>query len=212
MCGKRDDWGFGQGFPFGPGGRGWGWMGGMAGMGGPARGGRRRSQMFESGEVKFVILRLLNEKPRHGYEVIRALEEKFGGLYTPSPGTVYPTLQLLEDEGYVRVVVEEGGKKVYHVTPEGERYLEEHRDLLDEIIGRVRETVRDFTGGGSGEVHQAFAHLAGVTFKRAWRRGPEDPALKRVAEILKKAAADIEQAFAPPASGNPGTSGASGTP
>jgi DNA-binding PadR family transcriptional regulator len=152
--------------------------------------------MFESGEVKFVILRLLNEKPRHGYDVIRALEEKFGGLYTPSAGTVYPTLQLLEDEGYVRVV-EENGKKVYHVTPEGARYLEEHRDLLDEIIGRVRETVRDFTGGGSGEVHQAFAHLAGVTFKRAWRRGPDDPALKRVAEILKKAADDIEQAFTP---------------
>ena len=211
MCGKRDDWGFGQGFPFGAGGKGWAWMGGMGGpqRGGP--GGRRRSQMFESGEVKFVILRLLAEKPRHGYEVMRALEEKFGGLYTPSAGTVYPTLQLLEDEGYVRVV-EEGGKKIYHVTPEGEQYLEQHRDLLDEIIGRVRETVRDFTGGGSGEVHQAFAHLAGVTFKRAWRRGPDDPALRRVAEILKKAAADIEQAFAPNgSSGNPGTSGASGT-
>jgi DNA-binding PadR family transcriptional regulator len=152
--------------------------------------------MFESGEVKFVILRLLKEKPRHGYEVIRALEEKFGGLYTPSAGTVYPTLQLLEDEGYVRAVEEEG-KKVYHVTDEGARYLEEHRDVLEEIIDRVRETVREFTGGGSGEVHQAFAHLAGVTFKRAWRRGPDDPALTRVAEILRKAADDIEQALAP---------------
>jgi hypothetical protein len=59
--------------------------------------------------------------------------------------------------------------------------------------------VKDFTGGGSGERHQAFAHLAAVTFKRAWRRGPEDPALTRVAEILRKAADDIEQAF------NPGT-------
>ena len=130
--------------------------------------------MFESGEVKFVILRLLNEKPRHGYEVIRALEEKFGGLYTPSPGTVYPTLQLLEDEGYVKVI-ETDGKKVYHVTPEGAKYLEEHRGVLDEIFDRVRETVREFTGGSSGDMHQAFAHLAAVTFKRAWRRGPEDP-------------------------------------
>ena len=68
--------------------------------------------MFESGEVKFVILRLLKEKPRHGYEVIKALEEKLGGYYTPSAGTVYPTLQLLEDEGYVRAVETEG-KKVY---------------------------------------------------------------------------------------------------
>jgi DNA-binding PadR family transcriptional regulator len=147
--------------------------------------------MFESGEVKFVILRLLKEKPRHGYEVIKALEEKLGGYYTPSAGTVYPTLQLLEDEGYVRAVETEG-KKVYHVTPEGEQYLEQHRDILEEILDRVRETVRDFTGGGIGELQGAFVHLAGVTFKRAWRRGPEDPALKRVAEILRKAAAEIE--------------------
>ena len=181
MHGKRHEWGFGPGFPFGP------------GWGGPRRG-RRRTQMFESGEVKFVILRLLREKPRHGYEVIKALEEQMHGCYTPSAGTVYPTLQLLEDEGYVRVV-ETDGKKVYHITPEGERYLDEHRDLLDEILDRVRETVRDFTGGGLGEVQSAFARLAGVTFKRAWRRGPEDPALRRVAEILRKAADDVEQAW-----------------
>jgi DNA-binding PadR family transcriptional regulator len=150
--------------------------------------------MFESGEVKFVILRLLKEKPRHGYEVIKGLEEKLGGYYTPSAGTVYPTLQLLEDEGYIKAD-DSDGKKVYHVTPEGERYLEENRGLLDDILDRVRETVRDFTGGGIGELQGAFVHLAGVTFKKAWRRGPEDPALKRVAEILRKAADDIEQAW-----------------
>ena len=137
--------------------------------------------------------------------MIRALEEKFGGLYKPSAGTVYPTLQLLEDEGYVRVV-ETDGKKVYHVTPEGEKYLDEHRDVIEEIVDRVRETVRDFTGGGAAEVHHAFAHLAGITFKRAWHhRGPDDPALKRVAEILRKAAAEVEQALAP--SGAPGSPG-----
>lgn len=186
MCNPRDDWGFGPGFPFG---RGWAAAFNLGG-----RSSRRRSQMFESGEVKFVILRLLKEKPRHGYEIIKALEEKMAGCYTPSAGTVYPTLQLLEDQGYVRVV-EEDGKKVYHVTPEGERYLEEHRDLLDEILDRVRETVRDFTGGGIGEVQGAFAHLAAVTFRKAWRRGPEDPALKRVAEILRKTADEIEEAW-----------------
>jgi len=186
MRGPRDDWGCGPGFPFGA-----RWWAGAA-RGGPGRGGRR--QMFESGEVKFVILRLLREKPRHGYEVIKALEEQMSGWYTPSAGTVYPTLQLLEDEGYVRVVETEG-KKVYHLTAEGERYLEEHRDLLDEILDRVRQTVRDFTGGGLGEVQSAFARLAGTTFRRAWRRGPEDPALRRVAEILRKAADDVEQAW-----------------
>ena len=189
MCGRHKGWDFGPGFPFGD-----AWRGGWGGP--PRPGGRRRTQLFESGEVKFVILRLLKEKPRHGYEVIRALEERVGGYYTPSAGTVYPTLQLLEDEGYVRAV-ETDGKKVYHVTPEGERYLEEHRDFLEEILDRVRETVRDFAGGGVGEVQEAFARLAGVTFKRLWRRGPDDPALKRVAEILRKAADDVEQVFRP---------------
>jgi DNA-binding PadR family transcriptional regulator len=204
MCNPRDDWGFGPGFPFG--GR-W-WAGAWGGRGG--RGPRRRSQMFESGEVKFVILRLLKEKPRHGYEVIKALEEKLGGYYTPSAGTVYPTLQLLEDEGYVRSV-DDGGKKVYHVTPEGERYLEEHRDFLDEILDRVRETVRDFTGGGIGELQGAFVHLAGSTFKKAWRRGPDDPALKRVAEILRKAAEEIEEAWGGRANARGGEAGTWGS-
>jgi DNA-binding PadR family transcriptional regulator len=150
--------------------------------------------MFESGEMKFVILRLIREKPRHGYEVMKALEEKFRGHYTPSAGSVYPTLQLLEDEGFVRAV-DTDGKKVYHITPEGEQYLDAHRDVLDEIFERVRETVRDFTGGGLGEVQGAFAQLAGTTFRRAWRLGPNDPSLKRVAEILKKAANDIDEVW-----------------
>jgi len=181
MCGRRADWGFGGPFFGGP----WGaW----------ARGPRRRP-MFESGEVKFVVLRLLREKPMHGYEVIRAMEERTGGCYSPSPGTIYPTLQLLEDEGYVRVE-ETGGKKVYHVTPEGEAYLDDHGDLLAEILERLRDTVRDLTGGGVGEVRQAFARLAKVTFKSAWRRGPNDPALERVAEVLKRAADEVEKAWA----------------
>jgi DNA-binding PadR family transcriptional regulator len=184
MCSYRSGFDFGAGFPFW--GRGWGaW--------GPRRG-RGRRQMFEAGEIKFVILRLLKEKPRHGYEIIKALEERMGGWYTPSAGTVYPTLQLLEDQGYIRGV-EAAGKKVYEITPEGERYLEEHRDVLDEIIDRVRETVRDFTGGAIGEIQGEFTRLARNTFRNAWRRGPDDPAVKRVAEILKRAADEIEQAW-----------------
>src|SRR5215468_7621648 len=124
MRGRRDDWGFGEFFAdFDP----------KAWAGAWARGPRRRNQMFESGEVKYVILRLLKEKPRHGYEIMRALEEKMGGCYTPSAGTVYPTLQLLEDQGYIRAV-ETDGKKVYHVTPEGEKFLNEHRDTLNDIF------------------------------------------------------------------------------
>jgi DNA-binding PadR family transcriptional regulator len=132
--------------------------------------------------------------------VIKALEEKMGGCYTPSAGTVYPTLQLLEDQGYIRAVDTEG-KKVYHITPEGETYLNENKDLLDEIFDRVRDTVRDIAGGSMGEMNSAFADLARATYRRAWRSGPDHPTLKQVAEILRKAAADIEQAWEPAVKG-----------
>ena len=174
MCAERekDDWPFGQFFAGGFGPRFWA-FGGPGGPGGPGGGqehGRRhrwRKQIFESGEVKYVILRLLKEKPRHGYEIIKALEEKMGGWYTPSAGTIYPTLQLLEDQGYVKAVEEEG-KKVYHVTPEGEAFLEEHRDVLDEILERVGGAVRGFAGGAMGELSETFARLARLTASLAY--------------------------------------------
>ncbi len=184
------DW-FGD-FGAGCGPRFWGGFGG--GHDPEGRHGRRRHrrQFFESGEVKYVILRLLKEKPRHGYEIMKALEERLGGWYTPSPGTVYPTLQLLEDQGYVRAVETEG-KKVYHITPEGEAFLHEHREFTDDIFDRVRDMVGGFASGGMRELNAAFAQLAGLTYKRAWRLGPDSPALARMAEALRKAAAEIEE-------------------
>jgi DNA-binding PadR family transcriptional regulator len=94
--------------------------------GGPWRGGR----MFEQGGLKFVILRLLEEKPRHGYEIIKELEERSGGRYTPSPGTVYPTLTMLEEMGFASAAVEEGGKKVYSITDAGRQHLAENKGAL----------------------------------------------------------------------------------
>jgi len=185
---ENDDWPFGRffGAGFGPEGH---------HEHGRHRGRRWRQQIFESGEVKYVILRLLKEKPRHGYEVIKALEEKLGGWYTPSAGTIYPTLQLLEDQGYVRAV-ETDGKKVYHITPEGEAFLDQHRDVVDEILERVGGAVRGFAGGAMGELSETFARLARLAFVEAWRAGPGDARVQRILEILKKAAADIEAAKA----------------
>ncbi len=193
MSKDNEDWPFGRFFAGGFGPKFWAFCGPEGGRG-PRR--RMRQQMFESGEVKYVILRLLKEKPRHGYEVIKALEEKMGGWYTPSAGTIYPTLQLLEDQGYVRVVETEG-KKVYHITPEGEAFLEEHRDVLDEILERVRGAVRGFAGGSMGELSEAFARLARLAYGEAWRADPGDPKVQKIVEILKKAAADIEAVKAP---------------
>ncbi len=188
---RRDDWHFGDAFSAGFGPRFWAFCH-PEGRRGPGRA-RRRQQMFESGEFKYVILRLLAEKPRHGYEIIKALEEKMGGWYSPSAGTVYPTLQLLEDQGYVRVAEEEG-KKVYRITPEGKRFLDEHRDTIDEIFDRVRDTVRGFTGGSMADLNQAFARVASLAYRHAWGAGPDEAFTKRIIEILRQAADDIEKA------------------
>lgn len=187
----RDPWDFDFSGIFGAAGfgpRGWAYCGPEGRW---RRGSRRRRQMFESGDVKFVILRLLKEKPRHGYEVIKALEEKLGGWYTPSAGTVYPTLQLLEDQGYVRIV-ETDGKKVYHITPDGERFLEENKSVLDEIAERLRDAMHGFTGGAMGELNHAFARIAKQAYGRAWRAGADAEGTRRIVEILRKAADEIE--------------------
>jgi DNA-binding PadR family transcriptional regulator len=185
---RRKDWHFGfeklfgdPGFePFGR----FDWRGG-----GPRRG-RGRRQFFESGEMKYVILRLLREKPRHGYEIIKALEEKTGGCYSPSAGTIYPTLQLLEDQGLVRIV-ESDGKKVYHLTADGERFLDENAGTIDDIADRLRDAVHGVAGGEMGSVHQAFARVAQQAYKTAWRNGPDSETTRKVAEILKRAADEI---------------------
>ena len=156
-----------------------------------ARRHRRWGRWFEPGEMRLVILRLIREKPRHGYEIIKALEERTHGCYAPSAGTVYPTLQLLEDQGYVRIV-EEDGKKVYHITPDGERYLDDNEDALADIGDRLREAMRGVAGGAVGEVNAAFAKLTKRVFREAWRGGPDSERTVRIAEILRKAAADIE--------------------
>jgi DNA-binding PadR family transcriptional regulator len=188
---QKDDWGLGEFldgvFRFGQ----WGGPRGRWGPRGP-RG--RRQQMFEAGELRLVILRLLKEQPRHGYDIIKALEERLAGCYSPSPGTVYPTLQLLEDQGLVRVVEEEG-RKVYHLTPAGEAMLEERRGELDDIISRIGETIRDVAGGSLGELNRAFGHLAARTFREAFRRGPGDATVRKVAEILRRTADEIDRTW-----------------
>ena len=188
---RHQDWPFHQFFGAGFGPRVWAHRG-AEGADRRHRYRRRRHQMFEAGEVKYVILRLLKEKPRHGYEIMKALEERMGGWYTPSAGTVYPTLQLLEDMGYVRAEESEG-KKVYHITPAGEAFLEEHRDVIDDIFDRVRDALRGLAGGGLGELNQAFARLAGLAYRQAWRAGAEDAVVRKIVEVLRRAADEIER-------------------
>ena len=154
------------------------------------RGRGRRRQWFEAGDMKYVILKLLRDKPRHGYEVMKELEERMHGCYTPSPGTVYPTLQWLEDEGLVRARDVEG-KKVYEITDAGRAFLEEHKDIVEEIFDRVSETVERTVGGSMVEVNRALGQLVKAVYRTGWK-SETDEARRRVAEILTRASAEIE--------------------
>ncbi|HLM68105.1 MAG TPA: PadR family transcriptional regulator [Longimicrobium sp.] len=180
----------------GGGGGPWEWFGGggPGGPGGPWQGGGPgRGRMFGHGDLKFVVLSLLEEKPRHGYEIIRELEARFGGAYSPSPGTVYPTLSLLEDLGYARATAEDGStRKVFEITDEGRKYLEENRPLVDEIFGRVDEFGSFMFGSVMSVLGGAFAGLGRATFRAAMRHQGDEEWVKRAREVMERAARDIE--------------------
>jgi len=177
----------GFGFAFGP--RAWGFRG---------RGPRSwRRQWFGAGDMKYVILKLLRDKPRHGYEVMKELEERMHGCYSPSPGTIYPTLQWLEDEGLV-VGRDVEGKKVYEITDAGRKFLDEHKDIVEDIFDRVTETVERTVGGSMVEVNRALGQLVKAVYRTGWK-AETDVARKGVAEILSNATAEIEALATAPA-------------
>jgi DNA-binding PadR family transcriptional regulator len=155
-------------------------------MGGPG------PRSFERGGIKFAILGLLKDKPRHGYDIIREMEERSGGFYSPSPGAVYPTLQALEDQGLVTSTTEDG-KKVYQLTDAGLAFLEEHK----ERAGRHQDRWEAQWGSGTrGEGWEAVNDIRDSLgdVRRAVRRSAGDSAkLKEIGEVLEEAAAKIRE-------------------
>jgi DNA-binding PadR family transcriptional regulator len=172
-------------------------FGGGMGMGGRAfRAGRR----LASGDLQLVLLALLAERASHGYELIKALEERSGGFYSPSPGMVYPALTWLEEVGYASVAAE-GAKKLYSITDTGRAYLDENRETAEtmlrqlEYIGRKMGRVREIFGGFDEE-DDADAQGIGAArreLRQALRekRGASAEERLRVAQILREAAARI---------------------
>src|SRR5689334_24808581 len=95
--------------------------------------------MFEGGELRLVLLKLIADEPRHGYDLIRAIEELTGGEYAPSPGIVYPTLTLLQDMGFIEEAVGDGARKPFQITEAGTTHLEENRQEADDLIDRLEQ-------------------------------------------------------------------------
>ncbi len=163
--------------------------GGM-GRGGFGRGGGGR--IFGPGDLRLILLALVAEKPSHGYELIKAVEQKFGGGYSPSPGSVYPTLTLLEDLGHVRATTSEGARRLFEITDEGRKFLTEHQATIDGIMARIGLVSRAMSSSAPPQqIHQAMHTLrAALMFHRGhWT---EDEA-NRVREILELAAEAISK-------------------
>src|ERR1700737_362073 len=149
-------------------------------------------RFFGRGDLKYVILDLLKDQPRHGYDIIRALEDRMGGRYRPSPGSVYPTLQMLEDLGYVTSNQEEG-KKVYSITDEGRRYLTEQASTIDDIRSRISAGWDAAQRPETADLMHELQQLARALFRQGTRGALQDPErLKKLREIVARARAEVD--------------------
>ncbi|MCE2422500.1 MAG: PadR family transcriptional regulator [Gemmatimonadetes bacterium] len=174
----------------------WG-MGAWANCLGPnglkfARGAGRR--FVRKGDLKFLLLKVLADGPMHGYEIIRRIEEDSGGLYSPSPGSVYPTLQMLDDQRFVNSV-EEDGRRVYTITEEGRAFLAEHNPRAKEVFSRFGKFGDRVAGPEARAVTRSFIRLAQVSFDHTFRREAGAEALEGVRRALDRATREVEAAL-----------------
>jgi DNA-binding PadR family transcriptional regulator len=149
----------------------------------------RHSRIFEKGDLKYVILSLLKDKPSHGYEIIRALEDYFHGFYTPSAGSVYPTLQMLEDMGYVSSS-ERDGKKVYTITNDGLKFLKEQQEVIDKIKCHMNEWWHPHNAEEFHDTIDEFRNLGRLVGRKAHHLSQEK--WSRIKEVVSRARKDIE--------------------
>ena len=165
---------------------------GRGGWGGGRRG-RDRKRMFEGGELRLVLLKLIADEPRHGYELIKAVEELTGGEYAPSPGIVYPTLTMLEDMGLIAEAKSKSTKKIYEATEEGRAHLEENSDEVDDLIERLEGHGHHRRRGQRPEIGRAMGNLMTALRNRIVHDGWNDELLEEVIDILDEAAQRIER-------------------
>lgn len=147
------------------------------------------SRLFAKGEIKYVILTILQKKPSHGYEIIHQLEDSFHGSYSPSAGSVYPTLQMLEDMGYVSSSTRDD-KKIYTITDAGERFLAESRETVDRIKSHMHHWIHELNRDEERDTYRELYQMSRMMYRktRRLRRGQ----LERIRAILEEAHRNIE--------------------
>jgi DNA-binding PadR family transcriptional regulator len=150
----------------------------------------RHSRLFAKGDIKYVILDLIKSKPSYGYEIMHSLEEHFHGFYSPSAGSVYPTLQMLEDMGYV-ISSERDGKKVFTISEDGKRFLIDRQ----EDVHRIKNHMRDWWGESNREeLRESFREMRSIVRLLSRKARRMDVAkLSRIKETIAETCRNIER-------------------
>lgn len=175
---------FGKGFP-GP--------GGPHGDGGRGRGPGRRRRLFDQAELQMLLLSLVAEQPRHGYDLIKEIETLSGGEYAPSPGVVYPALTFMEEQGVIAAVEAEGSRKSYTATGEGLRQLTEQGEAVAALRARLEALAQAREKTDPAPVRRAMHSMKTALFDRLSAEGVTRETVLAVAEIIDEAARKIER-------------------
>jgi DNA-binding PadR family transcriptional regulator len=164
----------------------------FGGEGGEMGGGRSRRRVFEGGELRLVLLLLTENEPRHGYDLIREIETRTGGAYSPSPGIIYPTLTLLDELGQMEARASEGAKKLYAITPAGVAHLADNRADAETALARLDQLRRRGEAVDAGPVFRAMGNLKAVLQQRLADQADKQ-LLFSVADAIDEAARKIER-------------------
>lgn len=191
-CGQFE--GVSRGFAaMGWGGRGRGWRNWGGDWGDDWSGRRGRRRQFDSSELRLILLKLIADQPRHGYDLMRAIEELSGGEYVPSPGVLYPTLTLLNDMGFIEQTGPEGARKAFAATEDGRAHLEEKAEEVENVFKRLEGLGSQQRMADAAPVGRAVKNLLSALWHRVTREEADEEQLHAIAAILDEAAQKIER-------------------
>lgn len=153
----------------------------------------RRSRMFDGGELRLILLKLIADQSRHGYDLIREIEELTGGAYAPSPGVVYPTITLLADMDLIEEQKSEGAKKLFAVTAAGTAHLAERSEEVSALFARLTQLGAERQRPDSASVRRAMGNLRSVLLHRVSRGELDTATVHRIVEMIDEVAQKIER-------------------
>jgi DNA-binding PadR family transcriptional regulator len=154
--------------------------------------GSRGPKMFEAGALRYIVLQMIAEQPRHGYEIIKDIEQRTGGGYAPSPGVIYPLLSMLEDLGHV-VVTQGSNKKLHTITAEGQAFLDDNRGFVQAIFARMSRSGRERGEHCGRDIKHSLHALKATVVSRVRGESLGAEQLQQIQAILERAADDVQK-------------------